>query len=391
MPDLRFYAQEADGRDYPRPAVPPLARPAWREWFGGSRAAASAFLNGGESFMSGRYALAEAMRRAGAGSGRAVLLPSFHCRAMVEPVLFLGSEPRFYPLLSDLRPDFQALSGLMSGRAAPVAMVLTHYFGFPNLPAEAEAFCRHYGIALIEDCAHALYGEEKGRLLGSVGQFAVTSLWKFLAVRDGAVMIDRSEDTPRDPRARVWSDELKGLAWLMEHWIGRGGRSALPALKASELAAEADRIAARQGKAEPQQGLKEFSPASAGAGALRCSRWLAAASTHGRVAARRRAHYTAWLEGVQRLPGIRPLFAELPQGVVPYAFPLLLNEPEPVFRRLKTAGVPIWRWEDMAICDCATAERYRLRLLQLPCHQGLRQDELDWMIRAVRIAVEMGA
>jgi hypothetical protein len=110
-------------------------------------------------------------------------------------------------------------------------------------------------------------------------------------------------------------------------------------------------------------------------------------SAHGRVALRRREHYAAWLAGVSDLPSVRPLYSDLPPSVVPYAFPLLLAEPEPDFRRLKTAGMPIWRWEDMAVTSCKTAQSYRLRLLQLPCHQGLSASELEWMIRAVRILV----
>jgi hypothetical protein len=384
-----FYPLEDDGGGYPRPVVSLLPLPSWNEWFGRPRSRRSAFFGGGESFVSGRYALAEAMRRAGAGPGKAVLVPSFHCRSMVEPAIFLGAEPLFYPVSSDLRPDFKALSGLMTSGATPVAMLLTHYFGFPNAVAEADDLCRRHGIALIEDCAHALYGGQDGFVPGGTGDYAVASLWKFLPVREGAVLLDRSgKRSERSPRPRGMFDELKAAARLMKAWSGRAWRRrALPDLEASAVNNEADRIQAGRRALKPQPGLKEFSPRLADTAALHCTRWLAEASAHGCVALRRREHYAVWLAGVRDLPGVRPLYPELPQGVVPYAFPLLLAEPEPGFRRLKTAGVPIWRWEDMAVTACMTAQSYRLRLLQLPCHQGLSASELEWMIRAVRILV----
>jgi len=38
----------------------------------------------------------------------------------------------------------------------------------------------------------------------------------------------------------------------------------------------------------------------------------------------------------------------------------------------------------MAMTDCPVSRDYRLRLLQLPCHQGLREEELDWMLDVFR-------
>jgi hypothetical protein len=69
---------------------------------------------------------------------------------------------------------------------------------------------------------------------------------------------------------------------------------------------------------------------------------------------------------------------------VPYAFPLLIDAAGMGFHRLKMAGIPLWRWEDMAITDCAISRDYRLRVLQLPCHQELRAEELGWMIHTVQ-------
>jgi dTDP-4-amino-4,6-dideoxygalactose transaminase len=50
---------------------------------------------------------------------------------------------------------------------------------------------------------------------------------------------------------------------------------------------------------------------------------------------------------------------------------------------LKQAGLPIFRWDDMAVSDCAVATRYRSQLLHLPCHQSLSERQMDWMVSVV--------
>ena len=90
------------------------------------------------------------------------------------------------------------------------------------------------------------------------------------------------------------------------------------------------------------------------------------------------------MAGMRPLPGVKPLFPDLPEGVVPYAFPLLIDASGMGFHLLKMAGIPLLRWEDMAVTDCAISRDYRIRVLQLPCHQELRAEELDWMIHTVQ-------
>lgn len=388
MFEVTFYPMEADGANYPKAAVPPLPPASWWGWLGRKHVAAgSAFLQGGESFIQGRYALAEAMRRAGAYPGKTVLLPAFHCRAIVEPVLYLGAQPGFYPVKADLRPDFSALSSLVSESEMPVAaMVMTHYFGFPNDIDEAERFCAAHGIALIEDCAHALYGRAGERLLGTVGSYATASVWKFLPVRDGALLLDNTGGQPTHRSEQSLLTEVKALAAILQGWIRRiwRRRHSLPVIDASALCEQAKLIAERPMVRASESGLKEFSPKRVAMAALRSSRWLMAHAEHERVANRRRENYLQWLEGVRSVPGVKPLFPDLPEGVVPYAFPLLIDAAGMGFHRLKTAGIPFWRWEDMAVTDCAISRDYRIRVLQLPCHQELRAEELDWMIHTVQ-------
>ncbi|MBI5330384.1 MAG: DegT/DnrJ/EryC1/StrS aminotransferase family protein [Betaproteobacteria bacterium] len=373
---VEFQPILADARDYPAPRVPMLPQ---RLAPGRNGRDLSAFLTLPAMFERGAYALAEALRRCGVGPRGAVLLPAFHCRLMVEPALFLHAEPRFYPMDAALRPDFDALARLCAdGRVK--ALVLVHYFGFPNALGETARFCQERGLTLIEDCAHALYGRHEGRTLGTTGRYATASLWKFLPVPDGGVLRDNGAEPVRRARHPSLKAELRAVANALRTRAFPAPET--PPAHAGESAARAR--AASHAPIPAPQGLHEFQPAHADLGALRWSRVLAAVSDHALVAERRRAHYRRWLAALTGMPGVRPLHPELPQDVVPYAFPLLADAAGLAFRCLRMAGIPMWRWEDMAATDCPVAARYRTALLQLPCHQGLTDAQADWMVNTAR-------
>ena len=376
---------EADGTAYPNsvlPILPPLSFDAWsicRE-----DDANSAFLKSATSYVQGRYALLQAMHRAGVVAGSVVLLPAFHCRSMVEPVLCMGATACFYPVEADLQPDFTALTLLLAEGGAPAVMVLTHYFGFPNALVEAEQFCAHHGIVLIEDCAHAFYGQSGGRLLGSVGSYAIASPWKFFPVRDGGLLRDNTGVGPSRCIEQPWIAEIKAVVAMLQTGAQRvRQRLALPVIDPVALAGQARLTEEHGSKLVAKQGLKEIVPARVAVSALRSSRWGTRHAAHGRIAHLRRENYLRWQEGVRDLTSVKPFFPCLPDGVVPYVFPLLVDAVG--FHLFKLAGIPLWRWEDMAVTDCPISRDYRIRLLQLPCHQELREDELAWMIATVRL------
>jgi hypothetical protein len=100
----------------------------------------------------------------------------------------------------------------------------------------------------------------------------------------------------------------------------------------------------------------------------------------------RRRNYQWLAERVEGLQGVRVVFPELPEHVVPYVVPLLLDSWSAAFESLKAHGVPLFRWEDVpgGICDIST--HYSWQLFQIPCHEELRQEELDWLYDCIRKA-----
>jgi dTDP-4-amino-4,6-dideoxygalactose transaminase len=107
---------------------------------------------------------------------------------------------------------------------------------------------------------------------------------------------------------------------------------------------------------------------------------------------RRRNNYETVLEALSGIPGSKPLFPNLDDGVVPYVFPLLVDEPDRVFPWLRTAGVPVLRfsedlWKGYDISTCPVTAHYRRHLLQFPTHQSLQPNEIGWMISRIEDAL----
>ena len=106
----------------------------------------------------------------------------------------------------------------------------------------------------------------------------------------------------------------------------------------------------------------------------------------------RRQHYLRLQAALAGLPGCRPLHPVLPEGTYPWVFPLICDDPEPLFRSLKSDGVPIIRfaeylWPGVDASVCPHSMALSRHVLQFPCHQELLDAELAWMIDKITAAL----
>ena len=342
-------------------------------------------------FSRGRYALREAYRLSGIGPGSALLAPSYHCRTMLDPALALGGDVLLYPLRPDLSPDLAALEALAGRSPAPVRTLLaTHFFGFPQDFSALAAWCAGRGITLIEDASHALFNEHhRPTGIGSLGEFVVSSPYKFLPSPDGGLLYARDAGCLKNLSTRAPSlfNELRGIrfAWSRATERRRNRIALDPARLDTEFAAiAADQYRPAIERRERAGTSADYRPDNEGYSSLRFSRMFYRHPDIATITRRRRDLFRQWATVTMNLPYCRPLYPELPEACIPYMFPLIIENPEPYFTRLKQLGVPIFRWDSIAVSGCATASDYRLHLLQLPCHQSLTNLDMDWMTAAVR-------
>ena len=134
-----------------------------------------------------RNALFHGLRVLGLKSGDKVLLPAFHCRTVVEPVIRFGCEVVFYNVHRNGIIDFEDIAKKIDRRTR--AIVAIHYFGILQPVRRLQAFCQQHHLFLIEDCAHILVGDIEGEPIGSFGDVSIFSWRKFLPVYDGGLLV----------------------------------------------------------------------------------------------------------------------------------------------------------------------------------------------------------
>jgi dTDP-4-amino-4,6-dideoxygalactose transaminase len=345
---------------------------------------------------SGTMSIAMAAHLMGIDDGDRILLPAYHCEAMVAPVTWSGASPVLYKVNRDLTVDMADVRAKLAERTR--AIVVVHYFGFPQDLSDIRSFCDEHDVLLIEDCAHSFYGRFDGMPPGTRGDYAIASLTKFFPVLDGGFLISARHPLQTERlRSGGFRFELKTLINVLERSITYGRLRPLnwlmiPPLILKDLVwSSIKKLRTPRGsQSEPagaSYGRSEFDPGWLGIKMSWSARMIFHRASVARLIERRRRNFRYLLEGLSGLPGCSPVFGELPDTVVPYAFPLFVDAPERVFPALKSQGIPIFRWENLPEGVCKTSTEYSRHLLQFPCHQELRSHELDWIVTAVRSAV----
>lgn len=344
---------------------------------------------------SGRAAIFLALRALRIGPGCAVLVPTYHCPTMVSPVVQVGARPVFYGIDDDGLPR---LASIDLAREAPVqAMLAAHWFGLPLNLSKVAAWCRERSIALIEDCAHAFFGERDGRAVGSAGTFSIASLTKFFPVPEGGCLIgDRQRLAAVRLRRAGAGVEVRRVLDVIEAAAryGRLGWSnppwrALFALKSRLQTArrgrEAVAAAAPRATSDAPEPLDETACLRRPA---RVVEWIVRRAERQTQVESRRRNYALLAEQLGGLRGARPLRPELPCGACPYVFPFDVDDPEPVYAGLRAAGVPVFRWDQRwpgtPAADDDAGNRWATHVLQLGCHQDISPAEIEQMAAITR-------
>lgn len=126
------------------------------------------------SFNSGRSALMAILSSLGLEKGSEVLLQAFTCNAAVNPIIWSGLKPVFVDVNEEtFNMDAEDLRRKISSKSK--AVMVQHTFGLPAYMDEILEICRQNNLILIEDCAHSLGAEYKGRKVGTIGKVSFFS------------------------------------------------------------------------------------------------------------------------------------------------------------------------------------------------------------------------
>jgi len=126
------------------------------------------------SFNSGRSALMAILNSLGLEKGNEVLLQAFTCNAAVNPIIWSDLRPVFVDCNEKtFNIDLEDLKKKVSPRSRVV--MVQHTFGLAADLDEILEICQRNNLILIEDCAHSLGAEYKGKKVGTFGKAAFFS------------------------------------------------------------------------------------------------------------------------------------------------------------------------------------------------------------------------
>lgn len=318
-----------------------------------------------------------------------VLMPSYHHGVEVEAVADAGATPRFYRVGSRWDVDVEDVERRIGPNTR--ALYLIHYAGFPGPAEELRRVADKHGLPLIEDCALSLLSSDGAVPLGTTGDIGIFCLYKTLPLPHGGALVVNGPrpyslpEPPAPPFASTLSHTLSSLLRNLElrgGGVGRGVRRLLRSLgRGAVEAAEIQRVAT---------GTQHFDRRHVDLGMSPFAKRLAQAQDLEALVERRRRNYFFLLGRLRDVSA--PLFNQLPAGVCPLFYPLVVEDKAEVVARLHARGIEaidFWRHSHPACDMSAFPEVTQLRrsIVEIPCHQDLTPEVMAEVALAVRGAL----
>jgi perosamine synthetase len=329
---------------------------------------------------SGTAAIHVALRTLDVGPEDAVLVPDFTFAASVNPVIYCGALPilldvdrrscsldplaveSFLEKECDRRPE--GLRHRASGRRVRVILPV-HLYGHPADLDSIGALAQAYGLLVVEDAAECLGAKYKGLRVGGRGDLICFSFNgnKIITAGAGGMIVGRREDWLVRARHLVTQARAHPTEYVHDE-IGFNYR--MPALNAALGCAQMECLEKYLGR--KRQIADAYAKGLAGVPGvtiLREESW---------------AWSSYWLNTILIEPGagdVAGVSAELRRkGIeVRRVWPPLHGQPP--YRDLPFAGAPNGEW-------------LYARGLNLPSSVGLRDDELDHVVRALKEVLKGG-
>jgi perosamine synthetase len=342
-----------------------------------------------------RNAIYHGLRALNVRAGENVLVPSYHCTSVVEPILQYGGDVKFYNVGLDLQPDIDDIEKKIDAKTRVVLVI--HYFGFPQPIVKIKEFCQERGLYLIEDCAHVLQGRtEEGIVLGTSGDISIFSWRKFLPVYDGGQLVINNPALKLDSRWDSGSPlfTLKIAKNLLDKLMeDSNSRLVKQIAKLSHTpSAIFRRVAAANGYDRSISTVNsydlDFDLASANLKMSGLSQYIMGNTDIGDVADKRRRNYRLLAEAIKPMEGVRALYPSLPNYTVPWVFPLLTYGVENLHLRLREQRIPATNWSGVIHRSLLLNRFPDARVLYdnivfLPIHQSLQEYEIETMLRVL--------
>lgn len=156
--------------------------------------------------------------------GDEIIVPSFTFVSTINAFVLRGACPVF----ADIRPDTlnideHKIQCLITKKTK--AIIPVHYAGTACELDKISSTGNEFGLAIIEDNAHGLFGKYNGKQLGTLGRFATQSFHEtknFSCGEGGALLLNNPEDIERaeiirekgTDRSRFFRGQVDKYSWV---------------------------------------------------------------------------------------------------------------------------------------------------------------------------------
>lgn len=294
-------------------------------------------------FSLGRHAIKAAIISIGIKKGDVVLLPSFICKEVLASLYECGAQPMVYDLNKDLQPISLPINNKIK------AILAVNYFGFPQNLAIFKQYCVENNVALIEDNAHSfLSADSSGQILGTRGDFGITSYRKILPIREGASLLLNSnkyciEGEQLSPNLTSISS-IQKIRSLIQ-WVERRARIRLTPI-GKALIRKIRKVSSGY-EIKPSSDEIELAtpqPENPPSYLRRCIQHTDASFE----IARRRSLYIKFHTQLSST-GIEPVFNALNEGICPYGYPFYADDEvaAEIVKMARGEGYDCFKWPEL--------------------------------------------
>ena len=153
---------------------------------------------------SGGYAMQAALRALGVGPGDLVLSNGFTLAPVPGAIASVGAQPVLVEATETLKIDLDHLAERIETTGAKV-LLLSHMRGHICDMDALMALCDRTGVIVVEDCAHTMGGDWKGKPTGTFGKVGCFSTQTYKHVNSGEGGLLVTDDAELMARAVITS------------------------------------------------------------------------------------------------------------------------------------------------------------------------------------------
>jgi dTDP-4-amino-4,6-dideoxygalactose transaminase len=350
-------------------------------------------------------AIYQALKILRIANGQEILCPAYNCGHEVEPILRSGLKIEFYDVKKNLQINIDDVKKKITNKTR--VLLVTHYFGFPQKIKQIRKICDSHGIYLIEDCAHGLYSKAGNINLGTIGDVSVFSPRKTLPLPDGGLLIInnpklKSELTlNRFPSLFAYKNTFDLVVNSLKIVKTNNGISnktkfvlittkaiAIVILLLSKITFWKSSI-----YYNPNSESFKYNTITLNFEISKLSKKLLQTYNPKAIVNKRRENFRFILKRILSINNIEAIYKELPEGVCPLFFPIIVEKAASVQQEMMRRGYQIIRWwnifhPDVDWHNLLKAKYLKTKILALPIHQDLNKDRLSKMLKCLSIAVE---